>query len=146
MKKALVYGFAFLISSNALALDSSVENVKAICALVEGGKSSSISFKASADAKGLVRIVAAGVKGDVTLTKEQHEGLQRVLQSDQAKDYANYRTCVKDTLPYFKAKPVASAAAAPAPAATPNSKAGIEVKTGDKSPVQIGNGNTVSYN
>jgi hypothetical protein len=108
MKKALVYGFAFLMSANALALDSSVENVKAICALVEGGKSSSISFKASADAKGLVRIVAAGVKGDVALTKEQHEGLQRVLQSDQAKDYANYRTCVKDTLPYFKAKPAAA--------------------------------------
>ena len=120
MKTALIYGLSFFVSASAFALDPAVENVQAVCALVQKGQATSIKFEGAGETKGLVKMVAAGLKGKVELTHEQHEGLQRVLKSDQVKDYANYRTCVRDMMPYFKAK----VGAAPAP--TPSK---VEQKT-----------------
>lgn len=139
MKKALVYGFGLVMAGRALALDPAVENIEAVCALVKKGEATSIRFEGTGETKGLVKIVAAGLKGKVELTHEQHTGLQRVLQSDQVKDYANYRTCAVDMIPYFKAK----METVPNP---PRQKTIPQATTnGKNSPIIIGDGATIHY-
>lgn len=132
----LVHGLVLLTGVSAFASDPVVGDVQGICALVQKGQSSSITLKATGDSGGMLRLLGTGIKGEYLFTRDKYEGLQRVLQEHQSKDYADYRACVKDVLPYFKEK------------SSNGKKAGAsnDIKTtGDKSPVQIGNGNVINY-
>ena len=108
MKKALIYSLAWSMGAGAWALDPAVEDVQAVCALANGGKSSEITVDSAGEgnSNGLLRLIGTGIKGEVWITQEQYEGLQAVLANDRARDYESYRNCVKEALPYFK-KPVA---------------------------------------
>ena len=54
---------------------------------------------------GGVKLISANLKGQWSMTQGEWNGVQQVLKAHQAGDNHDYRECVKEALPYFKAKP-----------------------------------------
>lgn len=107
-------------SSNALAFDKAVETAQAahiICNWIQQGKASAILFEAkegSKSPKASMRVRVAGAKEDIVLSKEQGEGLQRLIQARNGRSHPDPLSCTKEVLPYLAQAAIESHIAIPA--------------------------------
>jgi hypothetical protein len=78
-------------------------DVKAVCTQPASQDSHwSISGDGRADAGIQLKLLkVAGIQGTLHFTKEEWSGIQRVLQTQQAADNANYRACARELTPKF---------------------------------------------
>lgn len=98
----LVCALSLLSSSLAIPQDSVVEQVRSICEAPSAERSSYFEVERRGGANGSVRVKFVGVlgaEGGVTLTEKEWEGVQRVLQGDQASDNQSYRRCARELTP-----------------------------------------------
>ena len=106
------------LGGNALAADKTVETAQAaqtICNLVQQGQISSITFEnhqGRDNTKMPIRLRFTGAKEDIVLSKEQGEGLQRLLQSPRGRNH-DVLTCTKEVLPYLAQAAIESQIAIP---------------------------------
>lgn len=132
MKKILL----MMMVTHAFAGDTTMAMIQELCGLAQKGNYSTSHIKTTGGVNGGVKLISANLKGEWTMTQGEWSGVQQVLKAHQAGDNRSYRACVKDSLPYFKTKAKSSGE---------GSKNSYTIHTGDKSPVQVGNGNTVTY-
>jgi len=161
MKKITGFVLALVLSSSALANDK--DDILELCSIAKKGNFSQIQAKGLLQADGSIKLATLGGKGEVSFRKGSWDGIQQVLKDHQATDNVTARDCVIRLMPYFKSKVKGVKAAS-----KPNNKtvkkqsapekqriadvkpvaksaANIDVKASDKSPVQIGDHNSVSY-
>ncbi|MGH7392565.1 MAG: hypothetical protein ACREM3_24370 [Candidatus Rokuibacteriota bacterium] len=82
-----------------------VDSVRASC--LEPGKSGNhwqVKGSGKGEAKVPIKVFVVGLGADVEFTREEWDGVQRVLKEDQAKDNARYRDCVEKLTPLFLQK------------------------------------------
>ena len=99
----LFSGVVFL--SNATTVESTDiksigKTVKEICNRGSIDKGSSLKMIAKSNGGARIKFIG-GLTGEVELSKEQWEGVQRVFKKDQLKDNVNYRDCVRELTPIF---------------------------------------------
>jgi len=117
MKKLVILGtifvfFVFVLNnmvyaedSNSLLMDRITQNIINVCqAPTTSGKYWKVNVKGSGDAKIKLKIADVGTSGEATFTKKEWEGVQQVLQEQQAKENADYRDCAKKITPLFLEK------------------------------------------
>ena len=84
------------------AQSSVAPEVRAICEAPSGKRSSYFETKGKAEIDGNIRVKLVGVLGtggEIVLTKQEWEGVQRVLRKDQVADNQSYRECAKELTP-----------------------------------------------
>ncbi len=100
--------FILFLATYALAETITPDDVKLfrqLCALADEGKYSSKTVQGKAEVNGSVRLLINGkLQSNATLTQNEWHGVQKVLQIYQQQENHDYRECVKDVLPYFKAR------------------------------------------
>jgi hypothetical protein len=100
MKKILL----MMMVTHAFAGDNTVAMIQELCGLAKKGTYSTSSIQTTGGINGGVKLVSANLKGQWNMTQGAWNGVQQVLKVHQAGDNHDYRECVKEALPYFKAK------------------------------------------
>ena len=85
---------------NSADIESVGNTVKELCSRGADKKGSSLKVTVKSNGGARVKFIG-GLKGDVELSQEQWEGIQRVFKKEQLEDNINYRECVKELLPLF---------------------------------------------
>ncbi len=96
-KRTVGIVLSITIFINANNVNEIVTAIKEICNAPSEKRSS--YFKIKSKGKANLKIKIIGVSGDATLTKEEWEGVQRVLRKDQANDNKSYRECSMKLFP-----------------------------------------------
>lgn len=107
MKKFTGICFALVLSNGVVAdnMEAIVKGVQAVCqSPSQAGKYWNVTAAGEATANGSVRLVTAGIAGEVTFTKGEWDGVQQVLKAQQAVDNKSFRECSIALTPLFLAK------------------------------------------
>lgn len=92
-------------ASESSLMEQVTLNVKEVCqAPSDSGKYWDVKLEGGGDAKVKLKLADMGVSGQAEFSKGEWQGVQRVLQEQQAYDSANYRECVKKLTPLFLEK------------------------------------------
>lgn len=92
-------------ASESSLMEQATLNVKEVCqAPSDSGKYWDVKLEGGGDAKVKLKLADMGVSGQAEFSKGEWQGVQRVLQEQQAYDSANYRECVKKLTPLFLEK------------------------------------------